>query len=70
MIGYPSKHDTLTQCCVNVGRRLRRRTSNNPALGQSIVFAGIYDALQSQNVVATHLLSKLLLSFGLHGGKV
>ena len=41
MIGYPNKHDTLTQCCANVGRRLRRRTSNDLALGQCIVFAGI-----------------------------
>ena len=37
----PSKHDTLTQCWVDVGRRRRRRANNDPTLGQRVVVGGI-----------------------------
>ena len=37
MMECPSEHDTLTQCWVNVGRRLRRRPNINPALSQCTV---------------------------------
>ena len=33
----PSKHETLTQCWVRWGHRLRRWTHLNPALGQCLV---------------------------------
>ena len=45
---HPSKHETLTQCCFNVGptsetagRRRRRRANIQTTLDHSIVFAGI-----------------------------
>ena len=38
---FPSKHDTLTNAGVMLGRRRRRRVIINPALGQCIVFAGL-----------------------------
>ena len=42
---YPSKHETLNQCWVNVGsmwdRCLRRRPNINPTLLQFLVFAGL-----------------------------
>ena len=37
----PSKHDTITQFCVNVASRLRRWSNISPALGWCIVFAGM-----------------------------
>ena len=38
----PSKHDALPQCWVNDGPRLRRQPNINPALGQCILFSGVF----------------------------
>ena len=41
MSGFPSKHETLTERCVNVGSSSTTRININPALAQSLLFAGL-----------------------------
>ena len=38
---YPSKQETLSQCCFNVGPRLRRWPNIKTTLAQRLVFPGI-----------------------------
>ena len=39
MTGHPSQQDTLTQCCLTLGKRRRRCASNETELFQRVVFA-------------------------------
>ena len=57
-----SKHETMTQCCFIIGRRLRRRPNINTTLGQCLVLAGHKGIVNVSCIVCyleIHRLNKL-----------
>ena len=62
---HPIQHRTFTQCCFNVGHRLRRWPNIETALGECLVFAAIigwFIAASNRNCCPYHIDDDSVLS--------